>query len=51
MEPAERIAPPELHADLLERPLITHFATVAANGSPRVNPMWFVWDALPACSS
>ena len=45
MEPAERVMPPESHVDLLERPLITHFATVAANGSPRANPMWFVWDA------
>jgi PPOX class probable F420-dependent enzyme len=30
---------------LLERPLFAHFATVASDGSPRVNPMWFLWDA------
>ncbi|MCA1645102.1 MAG: PPOX class F420-dependent oxidoreductase [Chloroflexi bacterium] len=35
---------PESHLDLLERPLFAHFATVAADGSPRVNPMWFLWD-------
>ncbi len=37
--------PPESHLDLLVRPLFGHFATVAADGSPRVNPMWFLWDA------
>jgi PPOX class probable F420-dependent enzyme len=37
--------PPESHADLLQRPVFAHFATVAADGSPRVNPMWFFWDA------
>jgi len=36
---------PDSHLDLLERPLFAHFATVAADGSPRVNPMWFLWDA------
>jgi PPOX class probable F420-dependent enzyme len=36
---------PASHLDLLERPLFAHFATVASDGSPRVNPMWFVWDA------
>jgi PPOX class probable F420-dependent enzyme len=41
----ERFAPPQSHLQLLERPLIAHFATVAADGSPRVNPMWFLWDA------
>ena len=39
------VTPPETHLDLLERPLFAHFATVAADGSPRVNPMWFLWDA------
>ena len=38
-------APPDSHKDLLERPLFAHFATVASDGSPRVNPMWFLWDA------
>ena len=37
--------PPATHLDLLQRPLFAHFATVAADGSPRVNPMWFLWDA------
>jgi PPOX class probable F420-dependent enzyme len=36
--------PPASHLDLLERPLFAHFATVAADGTPRVNPMWFLWD-------
>jgi PPOX class probable F420-dependent enzyme len=39
------VKPPESHVDLLERPLFAHFATVAADGSPRVNVMWFLWDA------
>lgn len=37
--------PPEGFGDLLERPLFAHFATVAGDGSPLVNPMWFLWDA------
>ena len=36
--------PPETHIDLLERPLFGHLATVRADGSPQVNPMWFLWD-------
>jgi PPOX class probable F420-dependent enzyme len=36
--------PPEAFLDLLQRPLFEHFATVASDGSPRVNPMWFLWD-------
>jgi PPOX class probable F420-dependent enzyme len=39
------VKPPETHLDLLERPLFAHFATVAADGSPRVNVMWYLWDA------
>jgi hypothetical protein len=39
------IRPPESHLDLLERPLFAHLATVANDGSPRVNPMWFAWDS------
>src|SRR5262249_25170609 len=35
---------PESHRDLLERPIFAAFATVAKDGSPRVNPMWFLWD-------
>ena len=38
------VRPPESHRDLLEKPLFAAFATVARDGSPRVNPMWFVWD-------
>jgi PPOX class probable F420-dependent enzyme len=38
------VRPPESHLDLLERPLFAHFATVASDGTPRVNPMWFLWD-------
>src|SRR3982074_3378451 len=37
--------PPESHADLLERPIFAHLGTVRTDGSPLVNPMWFVWDA------
>jgi PPOX class probable F420-dependent enzyme len=40
-----QVKPPEAFLDLLERPLFAHFATVAADGSPRVNVMWFLWDA------
>jgi len=40
-----QVKPPEAFVDLLERPLFAHFATVAADGSPRVNVMWFLWDA------
>lgn len=35
---------PESHADLLERPLYCHLATVSPSGRPQSNPMWFVWD-------
>jgi PPOX class probable F420-dependent enzyme len=38
------LTPPETHADLLLRPLVAYLATVAKDGSPRVNPMWFLWD-------
>ena len=41
---AETVRPPEKYLDLLERPLFAAFATVASDGSPRVNPMWFLWD-------
>ncbi len=36
--------PPESHADLLERPLFAHLATVRKDGAPQVNPMWFLYD-------
>jgi len=35
---------PDSHADLLERALFAHYATVRADGAPQVNPMWFAWD-------
>jgi PPOX class probable F420-dependent enzyme len=35
---------PETHADLLERPLFAHLATVRPDGAPQSNVMWFVWD-------
>lgn len=35
---------PEDHIDLLERPVFAHLATVRPDGSPQVNPMWFVYD-------
>ena len=38
------VRPPDAYLDLLERPLFAAFATVASDGSPRVNPMWFLWD-------
>jgi PPOX class probable F420-dependent enzyme len=44
METQQSARPPSTYLDLLERPLFAHFATVAADGSPRVNPMWFLWD-------
>src|ERR1051326_6496325 len=44
MDAPTSVRPPEAYLDLLERPLFAHFATVARDGSPRVNPMWFLWD-------
>ena len=35
---------PESHLDLLERPVFCHLATIRADGTPHVNPMWFLWD-------
>ena len=35
---------PASHADLLERALFAHYATVRPDGAPQVNPMWFAWD-------
>jgi PPOX class probable F420-dependent enzyme len=36
--------PPASHADLLERPLFAHLATVRPDGSPQSSVMWFDWD-------
>lgn len=38
------VLPPETHADLLERPLFAHLATVRPDGSPQSSVMWFEWD-------
>lgn len=35
---------PEEFADLLERPLYVHLATVRPDGGPQSNPMWCMWD-------
>jgi PPOX class probable F420-dependent enzyme len=35
---------PESHADLLERALFCHLATVRPDGAPQSSVMWFVWD-------
>jgi PPOX class probable F420-dependent enzyme len=35
---------PESHADLLERPLFAHLATIRPDGSPQSSVMWFSWD-------
>lgn len=35
---------PPGYKDLLERPLFAHVALVAADGSPRSYPMWFLWE-------
>src|SRR5215813_2121452 len=41
-DPAQVI--PESLADLLERPLYAHMATVRSDGTPQVNPTWFRFD-------
>ena len=35
---------PLSHADLLERPLFAHLATIRPDGSPQSSVMWFAWD-------
>jgi len=35
---------PPSHADLLERPLFAHLATIRPDGSPQSSVMWFDWD-------
>jgi len=39
---------PESHADLLERPLFAHLATIRPDGSPQSSVMWFAWDGRRA---
>jgi PPOX class probable F420-dependent enzyme len=40
----EQVTVPASHQDLVDRPLIAHFATVRPDGSVQTNPMWFAWD-------
>lgn len=35
---------PASHADLLEKPLFTHLATIRPDGAPQSSVMWFAWD-------
>jgi PPOX class probable F420-dependent enzyme len=35
---------PASHADLLEKPVFAHLATVRPDGSPQSSVMWFAWD-------
>src|SRR5215471_16362173 len=35
---------PQSLADLLQRPLYAHLATVRPDGTPQVNPTWFRFD-------
>jgi PPOX class probable F420-dependent enzyme len=46
--PAARPAPPPMTADeiqaFLRLPLVAHLATVRADGSPQVVPMWFLYE-------
>ena len=35
---------PPSHADLLERPLFAHLATIRPDGSPQSSVMWYSWD-------
>ncbi|HEY2443431.1 MAG TPA: PPOX class F420-dependent oxidoreductase [Streptosporangiaceae bacterium] len=51
MSPGRAAEPPEAaevipgsHADLLERPVYAHLATVRPDGHPQVNPTWFRFD-------
>jgi len=39
---------PPGHADLLERPLFAHLATLRPDGSPQSSVMWFEWDGQRA---
>jgi PPOX class probable F420-dependent enzyme len=36
--------PPQSHADLLDKPVFAHLATVRPDGSPQSSVMWFAWD-------
>ena len=41
---APRDLVPASHADLLERPLFAHFATLRPDGRIQSNPVWYSWD-------
>ena len=41
---AENSVIPEAYADLVERPVLAHVATLGPNGEPQNNPVWFEWD-------
>lgn len=36
--------PPVSHADLLDRPIFAHLATIRPDGAPQSSVMWFEWD-------
>jgi PPOX class probable F420-dependent enzyme len=42
MEPIESL--PDEYAAILRKNAYAHIATVAADGSPQSNPVWFEWD-------
>ncbi|HEX3327204.1 MAG TPA: PPOX class F420-dependent oxidoreductase [Actinomycetota bacterium] len=42
MEPIESL--PDEYAAILHKNAYAHIATVAADGSPQSNPVWFEWD-------
>lgn len=50
MAPAKQTSPlesatiPSTHLDMLQRPLIPHFATILPDGTPRTSPAWFDYD-------
>jgi PPOX class probable F420-dependent enzyme len=37
---------PASHADLLDKPLFAHLATVRPDGGPQSSVMWFGWDGV-----
>jgi PPOX class probable F420-dependent enzyme len=43
MEP-NRASVPEEFTDILDKNAYAHIATIAADGTPQCNPVWFEWD-------
>lgn len=39
-----RGAVPDRYRDILDSATLAHLATVAPDGRPQVNPVWFIWD-------